>query len=64
MNERDIKENFANDFENVTKRVNLEDYVEDSRSSDLSDIITHLTETIVEKKYLRLQGKQKQKMVL
>lgn len=57
MNERDIKENFANDFENVTKRVNLEDYVEDSRSSDLSDIITHLTETIVEKKYLRLQGK-------
>ena len=64
MNERDIKENFANDFENVTKRVNLEDYVEDSRSSDLSDIITHLTETIVEKKYLRLQGKYKQKMVL
>ena len=57
LNERDIKENFANDFENVTKRVNLEDYVEDSRSSDLSDIITHLTETIVEKKYLRLQGK-------
>lgn len=57
MNERDIKENFANDFENVSKRVNLEDYVEDSRSSDLSDIITHLTETIVEKKYLRLQGK-------
>ena len=57
MNERDIKENFANDFKNVTKRVNLEDYVEDSRSSDLSDIITHLTETIVEKKYLRLQGK-------
>ena len=57
MNERDIKENFANDFENVTKRVNLEDYVEDSRSSDLSDIITYLTETIVEKKYLRLQGK-------
>ena len=57
MNERDMKENFANDFENVTKRVNLEDYVEDSRSSDLSDIIIHLTETIVEKKYLRLQGK-------
>lgn len=57
MNERDIKENFANDFENVSKRVNLEDYVEDSRSSDLSDIITHLTETTVEKKYLRLQGK-------
>lgn len=57
MNERDIKENFANDFKNVTKRVNLEDYVEDSRSSDLSDIITYLTETIVEKKYLRLQGK-------
>ena len=57
MNERDIKENFANDFENVTKRVNLEDYVEDLRSSDLSDIITRLIETIVEKKYLRSQDK-------
>ena len=29
LNEHDFKENFANDFENVTLRVNVEDHVED-----------------------------------
>ena len=29
LNERDIEENFATNFENVTQRVNVEDHVED-----------------------------------
>ena len=28
MNERGFKENLANDFENVTQRVNVEDHME------------------------------------
>ena len=29
LNEHNVKENFANDFENVTQRVNVEDLVKD-----------------------------------
>ena len=29
LNERDIKEKFANDFRNMTQRVNVEDHMED-----------------------------------
>ena len=29
MNEHDVKENFADEFENVTQRVNVEDHAED-----------------------------------
>ena len=40
LNERDIKENFANDFENVTQRVNIEDHVEDLWKSLKVDLLS------------------------
>ena len=40
LNERDVKENFAVDFENVTQRVNVEDHVENLWKSLKNDLLS------------------------
>ena len=40
LNERDVKENFADDFENVTQRVNVEDHVENLWKSLKNDLLS------------------------
>ena len=40
LNERDVKENFANDFENVTQRVNVEDHGEELWKSLKDDLLS------------------------
>ena len=43
LNERDVKEKFANDFRNMTQRVNIEDHVEDLLKI-LKDILLSATD--------------------
>ena len=40
LNEHDVKENFANDFKNVTQRVNVEDLVKDLWKSIKDDLLS------------------------
>lgn len=40
LNERDIEEHFATNFENVTQRVNVEDHVEDLKSFNNDFLVT------------------------
>ena len=40
MNERDVKENFANEFKNVTQRVYVKDHVEDLWKSLKNDLLS------------------------